>query len=1115
MARLIAAADWSATLGPPDSWPRSLKTFVGFMIQSPIALVLRWGPDGIMIYNDAYSVFAGRRHPQLLGSKTREGWPEIADFTDDVMKVGLAGGTLSYKNQMLVLDRSGTFEPVWLDLEYSAVPDDSGKPGGVVAIVVETTKRFQAEMRRDALAQLTDALRDAEEPVAVQYETSKILGEALAASRVGYGTIDPVAETLTVIRDWTAAGVESMAGTLALRDYGSFIDSLKRGEFIAIADVEKDPRTAAAADTLKARSAGAFVKQPVMEHGRLVAVLFINNAAARNWSAGDLALIREIAARTRLTTERIENARAMRENTARLAFLDGLGKETAPCQGADEVLAITTRRTGEYLGVAICTYADMDADQDGFTIRGGWSAPGSPSIVGHYKLADFGTLAVEKLGAGLPLILNDLEELAPGEAAAFQSIGIAATICLPLVKQGRLTALMAIHDKAPRPWSARERAVITEVTERSWAHIERVRVEAELRDSEAQFRTLAQAMPNHVWTAPPDGQLEWFNDQVYAYSGKRPGELDGAGWAVMVHPEDIEGAAARWGEALATGRDYQTEFRLRRHDGIYRWHLARAVALRNPDGTVLRWVGTNTDVDDRKNAESLLEKRLEERTAERDRIWQASEDLLGVADSRGIWQSVSPSFTRVLGWDEFELVGRGSEWLEHPDDNEATRAEIARLADGRPSYAYVNRFRCKDGSYRTISWSAAPVEGVLYCIGRDITEQRAREAALVQAEEQLRQAQKMEAVGQLTGGLAHDFNNLLQGIMGALDRVQHRIAANRLGDVDRFLNAAVEAANRAAALTHRLLAFSRRQTLDPRPTDVNRLIAGMEDLIRRTVGPNIEVEVVGLAGLWATRVDASQLESALLNLCINARDAMPQGGRLTVETANKWLDERVARERELTAGQCISLSVTDTGTGMTDEVIERAFDPFFTTKPMGQGTGLGLSMIYGFVRQSGGQVRVYSELGKGTTMSLYLPRHVGAAEEPSVAPEEPVESGFGETVLVVDDDATVRMLVTEVLTEHRYKILEAADGPAALRILESPARIDLMITDVGLPGGLNGRQVADAARSLRRDLKVLFITGYAENAAIGNGHLDPGMEILTKPFAMSTLGNKVRAMLEG
>jgi PAS domain S-box-containing protein len=959
MAAAIAANDWSATLGPVEAWPQSLKTSVGLLAHSPVAMVLLWGEDGIMIYNDAYSVFAGDRHPRLLGSKVREGWPEVADFNDHVMKTGLAGGTLSYKDQKLALNRTGKLEPTWLDLNYSPVIDESGKPGGVIAIVVETTEAYLA---------------------------------------------------------------------------------------------------------------GA----------------------------------------------------ALRETAARLRFLDALGKESAKSLEADVILATTTRMVGEYLGVSICAYADMDADEDGFTIRGDWSAPGSPSIVGHYHLADFGTLAVEKLSAGQPLIINDnRSELAPEEAANFQALGIAATICMPLVKEGRLTALMAIHDKAPRAWSAHELAVISEVTERSWAHIERARAVAVVRASETQFRTMAQAMPNHVWTAAPDGLLDWFNTQVYAYSGAAPGSLDGMAWTALVHPGDLDAAAASWSAALEAGRSYETEFRLRRADGVYRWHIARAVPVVDSTGSVSRWIGTNTDIEDHKQAvEALrhlnadLEQQVTERTLARGKVWQLSPDIMGVANAEGFFESANPAWMAILGWSSEEIAQTPLLDLIHPDDLEGTRGALAALIHGDLVLHFENRYRRKDGGYRWLSWVAVPEDGKFYCSARDISGQKEKEAQLAQAEEALRQAQKMEAVGQLTGGIAHDFNNLLQGITGALDRVQYRIAEGRFGDVDRFLKAAIDSANRASALTHRLLAFSRRQTLDPRPIDANRLIGGMEDLIRRTMGPNVSVEVVGAGGLWPIRVDPSQLENSLLNLCINARDAMPNGGKLTIETANKWLDERAARDRELPPGQYASLCVTDSGTGMSPDVIARAFDPFFTTKPLGQGTGLGLSMIYGFVRQSGGQVRIYSEAGQGTTMCLYFPRHLGAAEDDTPPPSEIVERGFGETVLVVDDEPTVRMLIVEVLSESYYNIIEAGDGPSAMSILESPRRIDLMITDVGLPGGMNGRQVADAARVMRKDLKVLFITGYAENAAVGNGQLDAGMEILAKPFAMSTLANKVREMIE-
>ncbi len=373
----------------------------------------------------------------------------------------------------------------------------------------------------------------------------------------------------------------------------------------------------------------------------------------------------------------------------------------------------------------------------------------------------------------------------------------------------------------------------------------------------------------------------------------------------------------------------------------------------------------------------------------------------------------------------------------------------------------------------------------------------------------------MEAVGQLTGGIAHDFNNLLTGISGSLELLETRINQGRLNDVPRYVAAAQGASKRAAALTHRLLAFSRRQTLDPKPIDANRLIAGMEELVRRTIGPAVHLEVVAAGGLWATLVDPPQLENALLNLCINARDAMPDGGRITIETANKWLDAHGARGARPAAGP-VRLDLRDRyRTGMPPDVIAKAFDPFFTTKPIGQGTGLGLSMIHGFVRQSGGQVRIYSEVGLGTTMCLYLPRHYGEAEIPDAVPDlsQAPRAEQGDTVLIVDDEPTVRLLVTEVLEDLGYTAIEAADGAAGLKVLQSDVRIDLLVTDVGLPGGMNGRQVADAARVTRPELKVLFITGYAENAVLGNGYLEPGMQVLTKPFVMEALASRIKELI--
>jgi PAS domain S-box-containing protein len=526
--------------------------------------------------------------------------------------------------------------------------------------------------------------------------------------------------------------------------------------------------------------------------------------------------------------------------------------------------------------------------------------------------------------------------------------------------------------------------------------------------------------------------------------------------------------------------------------------------IRNDQGSVEGFFCACTEITDQ-----VLSDR--QSAAEREGLFRLSRDLFAVATFDGYLKTVNPAWSSVLGRPDEELLARPFSDIIYPDDLAATAEVVAALSRGEPVHQFHVRLLKQDGSAVAFAWSAVPdarFNGTFYTVGRDITEDLRRE-------EMLRQSQKMEAVGQLTGGLAHDFNNLLAGISGSLELISMRMAQGRVADVEKYATAARGAANRAAALTHRLLAFSRRQTLAPKPTDVKALVAGMEDLIGRTIGPAIQLEAVNAAGLWPSLIDPSQLENAILNLCINARDAMPEGGRITIETGNRWLDQRTAKDRGLEPGQYISLCVSDTGTGMPPEVIARAFDPFFTTKPIGVGTGLGLSMIYGFAQQSGGAVRIYSELGQGTNVCIYLPRHWGEAEQKDeLADTAEVPRGDGETVLIVDDEPTVRMLVAEVLSDLGYNALEAEDGASGLKVLNSDARIDLLVTDVGLPGGLNGRQVADAGRSVRPGLKVLFITGYAENAVLSHGHLDPGMHVMTKPFAMDALATRIRELIE-
>ena len=407
-----------------------------------------------------------------------------------------------------------------------------------------------------------------------------------------------------------------------------------------------------------------------------------------------------------------------------------------------------------------------------------------------------------------------------------------------------------------------------------------------------------------------------------------------------------------------------------------------------------------------------------------------------------------------------------------------------------------------------------------YQFAYDVTERLNEQERIRLMEEAPRQPQKREAVGQLTVCIAHDFNNLLTGILGSLEmldlRLRLRPRQGRLQDLERYTGTARSAAQRAAALTHRLLAFSRRQTLDPQPVALEQLVIGLEDLIQRSIGPQIALEREADPRLWLTHIDGLQLENALLNLCLNARDAMPDGGRIRIVLSNERLDATQAERQALPVGDFVRLSVGDTGSGMGDEVLARVFDPFFTTKPLGQGTGLGLSMVHGFVLQSGGEIRIDSTPGAGTWVHLYLPRHHLAPLADSALPVEPEPHapGQGETILVVDDEATIRTLLVEVMIAQGYQVLEATDAATALALLTPDTHLDLLVTDVGLPGALNGRQLADALRGLRPELPVLFITGYAESQVIDDAHLETGMRVLTKPFTLDTLERRIQAMLQ-
>ena len=846
MGERIAAFDWASTpLGPIEGWPQSLRAIVAFIVHCPIPLVMLWGEDGIMIYNDGYSVFAGDNHPRILGSKVREGWPEVADFNDNVMKVGLAGGTLAYKDHLLRLNRTGTFEDVWMNLDYSPVYDDDGAPAGVMAVVVETTEAVKAEQ-------------------------------------------------------------------------------------------------------------------------------------------------------------------ALRESEARLRFLDLLGKRTAASTDADEILAITTRMVGDELGVSNCAYADMDADQDGFTVRGDWAREGSQSIVGHYRLADFGELAVRKLNAGLPLIVNDnLTELASEEAATFQNIGIGATICMPLVKEGRLTALMAIHHAGSHRWTSNELATIREVAERSWAHIERVRSEAALREAATRLGDLNETLEQRV----------------------------------------VERTAAL--------ERSQTQFRL-----LVQGVVDYAIFMLDPTGLVSSW---NT----------------------------GAERIKGYAADEIIGRHFSSFYT-----DEDRDRGEPHRALETARREGRFAAEGWRVRkDGTRFRASVVIDAIHDDEGQLIGFAK---------ITRDVTEREQTQRELEEAREALFQSQKLEAIGQLTGGVAHDFNNLLMAIMSGLELLRKRVS-NDDPRITKLLDNSVQAAERGAALIQRMLAFARRQELKVERVNVAQLVAGMTELLQRSLGPTLTIETRFAAGLPQVSADTNQLEMALLNLAVNARDAMREGGKLSISAVECPLKR--GEVEDLAAGSYVRLTVADNGSGMDAETLGRAADPFFTTKGIGKGTGLGLSMVHGFARQSGGALQLESELGNGTRAHIWLPVAAQAPDEQRrpIADESYRGEDLPRKILVVDDDAIVLMNTAAMLEDLGHVVVEAGSAREALQQFRSQDDFDLIITDQAMPG-MTGSDLVAAVRKERPTMPVILATGYGETPIDNNATV----RRLGKPFNQSDLRRVIR-----
>ncbi len=607
------------------------------------------------------------------------------------------------------------------------------------------------------------------------------------------------------------------------------------------------------------------------------------------------------------------------------------------------------------------------------------------------------------------------------------------------------------------------------------------------------------------------GALTW-SDQVYRIFGikdQASTALTNGLYFAYVHDEDRAQVQAAMDRALAGGPPYSHEHRIIRSDGEIRFVIEEAEVVRDAAGRPLRMTGTVQDITERKRAEDALRDREEQLRLITDNL---PASIVQVGPDRR-YRFVNKMATELLARPASEIVGKKASEIVSAETYEALRPLVdAVLAGNRQDFQSTLTY--PDGSVRQMEFVYIPQTGPdqmvngYFGLGMDISRRHA-------LEEHLRQSQKMEAVGQLTGGIAHDFNNLLAVIMGNLELLLERTGSD--AGISKLATRALGATQRGADLTHRLLAFSRRQPLRPVSVDISHLVQGMHDLLARTLGEAIEIELVVAAELWRCEVDAGQLESAILNLSINARDAMPQGGKLTIETSNAHLDDAyAAAQEEVEPGQYVLLAVSDTGTGMSAEIIAQAFEPFFTTKEVGKGSGLGLSMIHGFVKQSRGHVRIYSELGEGTTMRLYFPRSTAdpVSGHGAVAPAVIDTSALGEVVMVVEDDVDVRTVAVSILDELGYEILEAGTAVAALEQIERSRRLDLLITDVVLPGGLGGRDLADKALALKPSLKVLYMSGYTKNAIMHHGRLDEGVQLLTKPFGRADFALKIRQILD-